>query len=201
MVGQFGPLNRRAVGPSSPLGQYAVGVMTSSLLGGSVLVLAGSAIAGQLSTHSRYVALALAAGFLVVLDALRLLSGRRRYSCGLPRQTPYRWGKAGKPGMYAWGPDTGLPFTTIRATSMPALAMMLLLLGFVPWWIGALYGVGLLSGIITGMRLRRLTHDPTGFRLAEKLLNERGSYLTRGPGVLMPGVATFLLALGPTVMG
>jgi len=82
--------------------------------------------------------LALCAFALADLGAVGLhtLTWRRQ----TPRHLFLRFGPA--KGATLWGLDTGLAFTTYRVTSIVWAAMVLDLLGFLPWWAGLGYALG-----------------------------------------------------------
>lgn len=79
---------------------------------------------------------------MAVLDYRRLRCGNY-CSIGLRRQTPRHLGRS-QLGVLAWGLDTGIPATTVRATTLPYLGVFLAGLGFGSKWIGLAYAVGFL---------------------------------------------------------
>ena len=90
------------------------------------------------------------AGLLLFVDMVRLWGGRST-SFGPGRQTPYDWRLKGRVGVLGWGLDTGLPVSTVRATSLPALGVILVAAGHGAWFDGLFYGVGLTLGVLVGM--------------------------------------------------
>ncbi len=193
-MGQFGPLRPGATVPPGAL-IYFAGALLSSSFFGLVSHKLGSVLAESVSVRERLVLLSAVAATILLIDLQRRLFGRLRYSCGLPRQTPYAWKRAGRLGVFGWGFDTGFPFTTIRSTSMPLLGTSMLLLGFGSGWAGAAYGVGLVMGVGTGLLLRRLSRDNTGHVLAQSILVDRGSIFSHGWGVLVPTAIIFGMAV------
>lgn len=74
---------------------------------------------------------------------------------GLRRQTPQQWKYTARRGVLAflWGTDIGSGVSTFRVTSAIWLVCAALLLGLVPLWVGALYGVGLALVLATALNL------------------------------------------------
>ena len=70
------------------------------------------------------------------------------HAIGPSRQTPQRLSRHGRVGVLAWGLDTGIPLTTVRATSLPLSAITMAVLLDVPVYAGLVYAVGFLSGLI-----------------------------------------------------
>lgn len=81
------------------------------------------------------------AGLLISADLYRMATGRYG-SFGLVRQTPAQRAASSSLGVAVWGLDTGLPWSTVRASSLPLIASAASLLGFGIWWQGLLYGIG-----------------------------------------------------------
>ena len=98
---------------------------------------------------SLLLAAALVAAVLAV-DALRVWGGRIT-SLGLTRQTPYDWRLKGLPGVLGWGLDTGLPVSTVRATSLPVVGVILMAAGLAGPFHGLVYGAALAAGVLAGM--------------------------------------------------
>lgn len=114
------------------------------------------------------------AGLLVVADVIRVASGRYG-SFGLVRQTRPRKAADSALGVAAWGLDTGLPWSTVRASSLPLVAFTAALLGFGTWWQGVLYCIGSV-GALWVLCMRRggffgVSHDST--RLSILLVGQR----------------------------
>lgn len=151
-VGQFRPTfaantGARRFGDS---GAYLVGAVLSST--GSVALL-HALIGTRARTWSTAVAVAAVVAFLAVLfaiDAVRVWAGRSS-SLGPHRQTPQRWKARGWPGVFAWGLDTGVPFTTIRSTPLPLLGAALVAAGFGTPFHGLAYGLGLAAGVMSSV--------------------------------------------------
>lgn len=196
-MGQLGPLrSNRNLSLSAII--YSSGVLVSSTTFGILLFKMGSTMSdrGRSSLPERLWILTLAASLLLVVDLVRMLMGRPSFSMGVHRQTPYVWRRYGKMGVLGWGLDTGLPFSTIRSTAMPLLACILLALGFGTNWSGLVYGAGVTLGVIAGLRLRSLERDPTGYRLAQRILVDRGTAVTRRYGILVPTGVVLSVGVG-----
>ncbi|MDE0231840.1 MAG: hypothetical protein OXI56_05855 [bacterium] len=121
----------------------------------STLFLLGVSAAGvwfkEMAGRRTSVAVALAlAGLLLLLDGMRLWGGRST-SFGPKRQTPYDWRLRGRVGVVAWGVDTGLPVSTVRATPLPVLGVILAATGHSLWFYGLFYGFGLTLGVLAGL--------------------------------------------------
>lgn len=80
-------------------------------------------------------------------------------SLGLKRQTPRRWGHS-PIGVLAWGLDTGLPFSTVRATALPLCGLLLVGLGLGMPWAGSAYAAGFLVGLWTACYIRAAASTP-----------------------------------------
>ena len=132
---------------------------------------------------------------LLSADTLRLWSGRST-SLGPARQTPYEWRAKGWLGVWGWGLDTGLPFTTVRATPLPMLGLILAATGHAAAFHGLFYGAGLLLGVGRGMSLVRARRR-TDKAIDE--LTERFMKLRPGPLLLTPSALT-VAALAGTVI-
>lgn len=87
---------------------------------------------------------------LLASDLLRTWAGFGT-STGFSRQTPKRWGQTSLLGVFAWGLDTGVPVTTIRATPLPALGVVLTLSGMGSPLGGLAYALGLSVGVVAGV--------------------------------------------------
>lgn len=101
----------------------------------------------------------------MLVDAVRLWGGRST-SFGPGRQTPYAWRLKGRVGVLGWGLDTGLPVTTVRATSLPALGVILAATGHGAWFDGLFYGLGLTLGVLVGLP-RALSRERIDAAMAE----------------------------------
>ena len=55
--------------------------------------------------------------------------------------------------MLGWGLDTGLPISTVRATSLPALGVILAATGHATVLHGLFYGLGVTLGVFAGLPL------------------------------------------------
>ena len=128
---------------------------------------------------------------LLLADAVRLWAGKST-SCGLNRQTPVTWRRRNLLGVFGWGLDTGVPITTIRSSSLPALGIILTLTGFGSRWGGLFYAsglsIGLLVPLIGGRRLG----------LAGRVARlDRGARLLARPVCLLgPTAAVFAVCAG-----
>lgn len=151
-MGQFGPTfaNGRGIRRFYDSGLYMLGVLTSSTVFVFAVDAAGSRFSEAAGTRGSVVAALVPVSLLMVVDAIRLWGGRTT-SLGLDRQTPYAWRLKGPTGVLAWGLDTGLPVSTIRATSLPALGVILAATGYTGPLHGLLYGLGVAVGLFAGM--------------------------------------------------
>lgn len=91
---------------------------------------------------------------------IRRLSRGDPHSIGPRRQTPKEIGNTAF-GVFLWGVDTGTVVTTVRATILPLLTLLLVASGFgIGWLTGVAYGCGFTLAIAfaiseRGRRLRR----------------------------------------------
>ena len=119
--------------------------MTSSTLTFMALGTIGDLSVAHIPAEWRGVLLFSTMGSLVIADYRRL---RKRDYCsvGPRRQTPRNlgWSRA---GVVMWGLDTGIPFTTVRTTLLPVLAVLMTAYGFGARWIGLAYSAGFLSAL------------------------------------------------------
>ena len=72
-------------------------------------------------------------------------------SFGLSRQTPHRIRLRGWTGVLAWGLDTGLPVSTVRATSLPMIGVILTGTGHAGPLHGVFYGLGVTLGLLVSL--------------------------------------------------
>ena len=95
---------------------------------------------------------AAAAVLLLLLAVVDVLSLRARAYClvGMRRQARQTLMQKYSVTVVAaiWGFDTGLVVTTFRVSAVTWAAFVLALLGFAPWWIGAVYGVSLAAPML-----------------------------------------------------
>ena len=196
-MGQFGPSNRLSRYPVAPdVALYCSGVFVCATASVALLDAAIGGFSKRFDPHTRYVGVLSVAVVLIIFDLLRTCFAHVRSSCGLRRQTPYSWRAKGPVGILGWGLDTGIPFTTIRATSMPLIATTLICLGFGKAWFGVAYAGGLTAGVVTGLRLTRPSPtDLNGVRRVHEVLVRRGSRLTKGLGLLLPTAAVIVISL------
>ena len=155
-VGQFGPTFKcnRGIRRFSDSGVYALGVLLSSVLFILVLDTAGSRFAVAAGPRGSMLAALVLSGVLIVVDGLRLWGGRST-PLGLNRQTPHAWRLRGRIGVLGWGLDTGLPVSTVRATPLPALGVILTATGHAGPLHGLFYGCGVTLGALAGLLARR----------------------------------------------
>ena len=151
-LGQFGPTyaSNRGIRRFSDSGLYVLGALISSTLFVLVVAAVGAwfqEITGRRASISASLGLV---GLLMLVDAVRLWGGRVT-SLGPKRQTPYDWRLRGRMGVLGWGFDTGLPVSTVRATSLPALGVILAATGHAAWFHGLFYGLGLTLGVLAGL--------------------------------------------------
>ena len=151
-MGQFGPTyaNSRGIRRFSDSGWYVLGALLSSTLFVAALAAAGAWFQEVAGRSGGIVAALGLCGLLMLVDAVRLWAGRST-SLGPARQTPYGWRLRGRMGAFGWGLDTGLPVSTVRATSLPALGVILAVTGHGAWFHGLFYGLGLSLGVLAGL--------------------------------------------------
>lgn len=187
-MGQFGPSmrqSRHAV--SADAVAYCLGVLVGASSSVAVLSLTVGSASQFLALADRYAIVAGVISILFAFDLARVLLGKGRFSCGLRRQTPYEWRRKGPIGVFGWGVDTGVPFTTYRATSLPLTAVALVCVGFGEVWFGLAYACGLIAGLFVGLRL-----PPPAFeeihhlRGVREQSGARGTRLASGAGLLFP---------------
>ena len=180
-MGQFGPTfaHGRGIRRISDSGVYVLGVLLSSAVFMFVLDAAGTRLGEAAGARGSMVAALVLAVLLMVVDAIRLWGGRTT-SFGLERQTPYGWRLKGPIGVLGWGLDTGLPVSTVRATSLPALGMILAATGHAGPFHGLCYGIGVTLGVLGGLPAIR-SGERTD-RAMDKLVKR---YRTLGPARLV----------------
>jgi 5-hydroxyisourate hydrolase-like protein (transthyretin family) len=133
-------------GLPADLALFGAGFLLSSAAGFALAAGIGGALSSVLAVRNRLALLLGIALVLLVTDAVR---ARRGHHCslGLRRQTPRRLGF--QPiGPLVWGLDTGLPFTTYRATPLPFIGLACVALGFGHPWIGLAYAAGFLGSLV-----------------------------------------------------
>lgn len=132
----------RVLGPSV----YLLGVLVGSTVSVFLLDLTAGAVARRLDSSTRMVWLLVVLIALLLIEVARIWLGLDR-SVGLNRQTPYQWRLRGLPGILGWGLDTGIPVTTVRATPMPLMAVLLVAFGFGVPYAGLFYAAGIATGL------------------------------------------------------
>ncbi len=143
-------------------------------------------------TPSRLATFAGVVLLLGTLDIWRILTGRYA-STGLARQTPRRRpGRRPTMGILVWGLDTGVPLTTVRASSLPFIGIAGVALGFGTWWVGLAYSAGHL-GILIWLSLAHYgstkSHDTTSLLLTLQHQRNRA----RAAGVVSSALVITLL--------
>ncbi len=120
--------------------------------------------AGEMPAQAR---LGLAGSGLLALAAIDLLAIRKSTHCplGWRRQTPRILMRRYRVDVVSalWGFDTGLAVTTIRVAAVTWGALLLVSLGFSPWWAGMGYGLGFalpLTVLIWVHRAGRSAREP-----------------------------------------
>jgi hypothetical protein len=144
-----------------------------------------------------------AAVALVALAAVDLRSLRRSVYCplGRRRQTPKGFARNHSPTVtaVAWGLDTGLAVTTIRVAAVTWGAIVVVALGFAPWWAGLCYGAAFAIPMVTLLLTHRvgratssaIPRDPG----LEAMLRHR-AVVQRGSAALLVATATLLVVAG-----
>lgn len=198
-MGQFGStLNgARGVLRFSDSGIYALGVLSSSAMFIFVLDAVGTRFKVAAGVRGALVAALVLASLLIAVDAIRVWGGRVT-SIGLHRQTPYGWRLKGPIGVFGWGLDTGLPISTVRVTSLPALGLILAATGHAGPFHGLFYGCGVAIGVFAGMVSMR-----PGVRTDRVLDDLLRSYRALRPALLVlgpSGITAAALAASLTVL-
>ncbi len=190
-MGQFGPTfaNNSGVRRFCDGGVYALGVMLSSVLFVYVVDAAGTGFAAIAGRRGSMLAALALSGLLILIDGLRVWGGRST-SFGLNRQTPYAWRLKGPIGIIGWGLDTGLPVSTVRATSLPLLGVILAATGHAGPLHGLFYGFGVTAGVLVG--LLALRPDERIDQAMDRILRR---YRAVGPAplVLVPSGLTMVV--------
>lgn len=191
ILGTLGPLVRGSsrrrfrVLPTFPLAFIGGSVVTFATVG---IVSGFSGLhAWPLETRQALVGV----GFLglAVIDGVGL---RRGSYCPLGgrRQTPKTLLRRFPLGVVStvWGFDLGLGVTTFRVTALMWAGLLLVALGFCPWWVGLGYGLGfaipfstLLSSHATGRLARSRTPVDPGL---ERMLRHRSTVQAVSIGLL-----------------
>ena len=163
-----------------------MGVLSSSALFVLAVHAAGAWFREAVGARAAIGAALLLVGVLLMVDGLRVWAGRTT-SLGPARQTPYQWRLKGRVGMLGWGLDTGLPVSTVRATSLPALGVVLVATGHAGPFHGLFYGLGVCVGVLAG--LPALRSQPRADR-AMNALSRRRTALGPARLVLLPSGLT-----------
>ena len=172
-------MNRRGIRRFSESGVYVLGVLISSAISVLAVNTVGDWYEEAAGPRASLVAALILASFLMLVDLVRWWAGRST-SLGPERQTPYRWRLKGPMGVLGWGLDTGLPVSTVRATSLPVLGVILVATGHGSPLHGLFYGFGVALGVVAGLpTLRR--YERTDHAMAETLRR----YRALGPATLM----------------
>ena len=191
-MGQFGPTFAANTGVRrmSDSGLYVLG----ALLSAAVFVLAVDLTAGSFSREvlgsgGAMVAALVSVGLLMLIDAVRLWGGRAT-SLGPSRQTPYAWRLRGPIGVFGWGLDTGVPVTTVRASSLPLLGVLLVATGHGGPLHGLAYGAGVAAGVLGGVVAKPRRGDVRSVMtdLQRRHRSRRPVLLTVAPAALTAGV-------------
>ena len=172
-------MSNRGIRRFSDSGVYVLGVLVSSAVFVLGVNLAGDWFEHAAGPRAGVAAALVLATLLMLVDSLRWWAGRST-SFGPERQTPYLWRLKGRIGVLGWGLDTGLPVSTVRATSLPVLGVILVATGHGSPFHGLFYGLGVTLGVVAGLpALRR--HDRIDHAMNEPLRR----YRALGPATLM----------------
>ena len=197
-MGQFGPTlkNNRAVRRFADSGLYALGAVLSSLASVFVLDLAGNRFRDLAGPRVSVLTALVLSGLLLAVDGLRVWGGRST-SLGPDRQTPHAWRLRGPVGILGWGLDTGVPVSTIRATSLPMLGVILVATGHAGPLHGLYYGCGLVVGVLIGLlALRPGERSDRGMdRIVRKYRSMGPARLVLAPTALVTTVLAASLAV------
>ena len=165
-------MSNRGIRRFSDSGVYVLGVLVSSAISVLAVHIAGDWFQQAAGFRASVAAALIAASLLMLADSLRWWAGRST-SFGLKRQTPYDWRLKGRIGVFGWGLDTGVPVSTVRATSLPALGVILVATGHGSAFHGLLYGLGVVLGVLAGFpALRR--YERTDHAMAASLRGYEG---------------------------
>lgn len=203
-VGQFRPIltpppspagggsRLRAVTRFGDLARFSLGFTLSATVAFWLIDrVTGGAVRKGLGTGTRVAIVVAVALGLAAVDVARLRRGDR-CSLGLRRQTPQSWGYRYRLGTMLWGLDTGLPFTTVRASVLPFTCLALAGMGLARPWAGAAYAAGFCGALGVACLWPRPAgstggSDPTG-ALVERLIHSartvRLAGLAAGTGLL-----------------
>lgn len=133
---------------------------------------------------------------LLLVDGIRTWSGRSS-SLGPNRQTPYRWRLLGSRGVFGWGLDTGLPISTVRASPLPVIGLVLAALGFGGPAAGLFYAIGLATGLLWGCSQAAHAAEATAIRSGGlEVLSDRRARIPNATLLLLPTVAAILATVG-----
>jgi hypothetical protein len=204
-VGQFGP-SWEVASPRRRLPAdlilFSTGFLTASVASFWLLAAVGELVRSSLTANTRTM---LATGTLTLLASVEVLRLRRGSPCslGLSRQTPRHWGLRSPFGVLGWGLDTGVPFTTVRATALPLVVCSLSLLGYATGWLGVMYGIGFLASLstsswLTSRDLKVRASDwpsslPDPARLMNRALRLHGAVRTGSVTLVVVSAATLPL--------
>jgi len=134
------------LGLSADLALYSIGFIASAITFFYLLGLIGSQVAERLEAPMISGTVVAVGIVLVTVEYLRIRSNDV-CSIGLRRQTPKALGRS-PGGVILWGLDTGLPFTTIRATLLPLYGVILVTIGLGGGLAaGTGYGIGFLLAL------------------------------------------------------
>ena len=151
-MGQFGPTFAPSTGIRrfSDSGIYVLGALVSSTAFLFVVDIAGGRFAEATGRSVAALVALVSVCVLMLVDAIRLWAGRSM-SFGPSRQTPYRIRLWGWTGVLAWGLDTGLPVSTVRATPLPMIGVILTGTGHAGPLHGVFYGLGITLGLLVSL--------------------------------------------------
>lgn len=148
-MGQFRPSQQLRTGalPAPDLSIFTLGFAMAAVAAFSIAGWIGSSLHSIAGTERSQLWLALLGiGFLAFNEWFRLRRGDY-CSFGPRRQTPQELGRSPL-GVFLWGADTGVPITTVRATPLPLVGLLLILLGFGEGWLaGVAYSGGFLVSL------------------------------------------------------
>lgn len=201
-MGQFRPSQQAKGGllPAPDLLVFGTAVLVSSTTT-MFLVSAAGALVAAAPELWRFGVGCLGAWALVGTDVIAIGRGRP-CAIGPSRQTPQRLGRRSVYGVFLWGLDVGVPFTTVRATGLPFLAMGLLAIGVGPRWASPIYGASFAAILWLLCLLPSPVAGGSADAMVGRLTAQRGR-ARAGAIVLATGVAVLLTvrAIQPVLVG
>lgn len=181
-----------------------VTILGAAFVAGAIVIFAAANALGALFSASEWpvqARLGLAGGGLLALAAIDILAIRKSTYCplGWRRQTPRILMRRYRVDVVSalWGFDTGMVVTTFRVAAVTWGALLLVSLGFVPWWAGMGYGLGFALPFLFLVWAHRV-----GRSAREPVPTDPGLESLLGNRAALQGVSAVLLfAFGGVLLG